>query len=233
MTVALYVVWLVGRIFSLDSPRWRRFIYRTWARAFARMLKIEVTVVGQVPTPPFFLVTNHTGYVDIPMLRTVVEGVFVAKQEISGWPVVGTIIRNMGNIFIDRQNRRDIPRAGNEVIERLEAGEGVIIFPEGTTSNGRQILPFKPSFFEFAARAGIPVHYATVTYSTRDGHLPASTAVAWADDTPLTFHLARLFAMRGFHATVRFGEAPVTVGDRKLLARELEDRMRESFVPFN
>ena len=232
-TMVLYVFFLIGRIISLNSLRWRRFIYRTWARLFVRLMRVKIDVVGTPPTPPFFLVTNHTGYVDVPTLRVIVEGVFVAKHEIASWPIVGGIIGNMGNIYINRQNRRDIPRAGTEVIERLQAGEGVIVFPEGTTSNGQQILPFNSSFLEFAARAEIPVHYASITYKTKDGMPPASTSVAWWDDTPLTFHMTRLFSMKGFQATVRFGEGPVTSDDRKQLARELEASMRDSFTPFD
>ncbi|MBK7704183.1 MAG: 1-acyl-sn-glycerol-3-phosphate acyltransferase [Acidobacteria bacterium] len=68
------------------------------------------------PKPPFFLVCNHLSYVDIPTLRCVVEGVFVAKREIRDWPVAGRIISDFGQIFIDRTNRRDIPRAGTRIV---------------------------------------------------------------------------------------------------------------------
>lgn len=233
MTVLLYAVWLPGRLLTGNSPRWRRFIYSLWARRFCRLLDIEFEVIGAPPSPPFFLVANHTGYVDIPAIRTLVEGVFVAKSEISGWPVAGTIIRNMGNVFIDRAKRRDIPRAGTEIVRRLEAGDGVIVFPEGTSSDGKQVLPFNSSFLEFAAQSRIPVHYASVSYSTRDGDPPPSIAVAWADETPLAEHMARLFALGGFKARISFGDGPVTGSDRKALARELEDAVRRSFAPLD
>jgi 1-acyl-sn-glycerol-3-phosphate acyltransferase len=103
---------------------------------------MEIEVIGTPPKPPFFLVTNHLSYVDIGALRSVVKGVFVAKIEVSQWFVAGRIVRDMGIVFIDRKNRRDIPRAGAEIIHRLDEGEGVIVFPEGTSTKGEDILPF-------------------------------------------------------------------------------------------
>jgi 1-acyl-sn-glycerol-3-phosphate acyltransferase len=232
-TLALYTLWLTGRLFVGRAPRWRRFIYRVWARIFARLLRIRVTVVGTPPVPPFFLVANHVGYVDIPAVRSAVEGVFVAKSEISGWPVVGTIIGDMGTIYINRASRRDIPRAGAEILESFDRGEGVIVFPEGTSSDGRQILPFNSSFMEFAAKAGIPVHHVTIHYKTGEGHPPASTAVAWADETPLHRHMARLFGMKGFDAVLTFGAESVSSSDRKELSRMLEEAVRENFRPLD
>ena len=106
-----------------------------------------IEVIGDPPTPPFFLVTNHLSYVDIAALRATVKGIFVAKAEVNEWFLAGRIVRDMGVIFIDRNNRRDIPRAGAEIIRKLNEGEGVIVFPEGTSTKGEDILPFNSSFF--------------------------------------------------------------------------------------
>lgn len=232
-TLALYTLWLIGAVFVGRRRRWRSFIFRTWARVFADMLGMRVRVVGPIPQEPYFLVCNHTGYVDIPAIRCVLDGVFVAKSEISSWPVAGRVIRDMGNIFINRQNRRDIPRAGFEVKERLDAGEGVIVFPEGTSSDGKSVLPFNSSFLEFAAQSGLAVHYASLSYDTCDGDLPASRTVAWADMTPLGTHMRNLFAAKGFEATLTFGEEPVSTGDRKQLARDLHSAVERSFSPLD
>lgn len=231
MTLALYILWMCGAIFVGRKPAWRIFIQGTWARAFTSLLGMRIQVVGPVPEKPFFLVSNHTGYVDIPALRTVTEGVFVAKNEISSWPVAGRIIRDMGNIFINRQSRRDIPRAGGQVKERLDEGEGVIVFAEGTSSDGKQVLAFHSSFLEFAAQSNLPVHYATVTYDTGIESAPASSAVAWADLTPLAIHMRNLFALKGFEATIRFGDGPIRSNDRKALARELHTAVETLFTP--
>ena len=137
----------------------------------------------------------------------------------------------MGTIFIDRTNRRDIPRAGEQIIERLDAGEGVVVFPEGTSTKGETVLPFNSSFLEFAARAQIPVSYAAISYRTPPGELPASLAACWWEDISFFAHLWRLFKVREYTAVINFGEEPVVNPDRKVLANELRRRVAEKFIP--
>lgn len=192
---------------------------------------MELEVIGTPPPPPFFMVSNHLSYVDICALRMVTKGVFVAKSEISGWFLAGRIVRDMGNIFIDRQNRRDIPRAGEEIIERLNEGEGVIVFPEGTSTKGEDVLPFNSSFLQFAAERDLPVSYAAISYRTPEGEMPASDAVCWWEDISFGAHMFRLFTVRKFTAVVSFGDEPISGTDRKLLAKELHQRVNERFVP--
>jgi 1-acyl-sn-glycerol-3-phosphate acyltransferase len=230
-TLFLYSLWMLGRLFVGSRNSWRRFIYSTWARFFKGLLRVRITVVGIVPQPPYFLVANHMGYADIPVLRSVLEGVFVAKHEISQWPVVGRIISDMGNIFINRQSRADIPRAGEEILAALDIGEGVIVFPEGTSSEGAEILQFNSSFLEFAARRELPIHYATISYSIPGEAESPRKLVAWADTTPLREHVSRLFELGGFDATVTFGEAPLSHSDRKELAKLLHTAITATFVP--
>ena len=192
---------------------------------------MRIEVIGSPPNPPFFLVCNHLSYTDIAALRAVVKGIFVAKNEVQSWFLAGRIVRDMGTIFINRTNRRDIPRAGEEIIARLDAGEGVIVFPEGTSTKGEEVLPFNSSFLEFAARGGVPVSYASITYTTPEGEMPASTAACWWEDIGFFEHLWRLFKVREYMATITFGEEPVINTDRKILAVELRRRVAEKFIP--
>lgn len=192
---------------------------------------MTVETVGDPPKPPFFLVCNHLGYVDIPALRLAANGVFVAKSEIKDWFLAGAMIRNMGNIFIDRKNRRDIPRAGADVIKKLGEGEGVILFPEGTSTKGESVLQFNSSFLEFAARTDLPVSYACIRYVTPEGGPPPSESVCWWDDTTFLNHLFRLFTLPSFRAVITFGEEPVTDIDRKSLAATLHQRVEDIYVP--
>ena len=113
----------------------------------------------------------------------------------------------------------------------LNDGEGVIVFPEGTSTKGEEVLPFNSSFFEFAAEADIPVSYVALGYRTPQGELPASEAVCWWDDTTFMAHMLRLFSLPSFTAILHFGEQPVLNTDRKKLAHELHDRVAGSFVP--
>ena len=178
LTLFIYSVWWLTSFFIPNKQYWRQNAFKLWCLAFVRISKMEIEVIGSSPKPPFFLVSNHLSYTDIPALRMVAEGVFVAKHDIQQWFVAGRIVRDMGTIFIDRGNRRDIPRAGKKIIDRLESGEGVIVFPEGTSTKGENVLPFNSSFFEFAARADLPVRYAAISYSSPKEKCPQATPFA-------------------------------------------------------
>lgn len=230
-TLGLYSAWWVGAIFVGEKPSWRRTIFRAWAKSFVAIANMKIEIKGEPPKPPFFLVFNHLGYVDVATIRAVVEGIFVAKGDIKTWFLAGRIVRDMGTIFIDRTNRRDIPRAGAEIIERVKTGEGVIIFPEGTSTKGETILPFNSSFLEFAAAAELSVSYASVSYRTADASARASDSICWWDDISFGDHLWKLFSLDGFTATLTFGDAPVQNPNRKLLAAELREKIAQDFVP--
>jgi 1-acyl-sn-glycerol-3-phosphate acyltransferase len=230
-TFGFYGIWFVGAFFVPNKPFWQQLIFRLWAQAFVKISGIKIEVAGSAPTPPFFLVSNHLSYVDIPVLRAVAEGVFVAKGEIDNWFLAGKMVGDLGMIFIDRQNRRDIPRAGREIIKKLSEGEGVIVFPEGTSSKGEEVLPFNSSFLEFAAQTDLPVHYAAISYQTPEGEPRASETICWWDERSLAEHMWRVFEVREFTARISFGDEPVQNPDRKELARKLREKVSERFIP--
>lgn len=230
-TLGLYSLWFLALIFIPNKIYWRQLIFKLWSESFQRIANMNIECIGTPPQAPFFLVCNHLSYVDIPALRSVAQGIFVAKGEIEGWFLAGRIVRDMGNIFIDRQNRRDIPRAGQEIISHLNDGEGVMVFPEGTSTKGEEVLPFNSSFLEFAARTELAVSYCSIYYKTPDGEMPASEAVCWWDDTTFMNHMFRLFSVKGFTAVIDFGDAPIANPNRKKLAQELHEKVSEKFIP--
>ncbi|MBE7515333.1 MAG: 1-acyl-sn-glycerol-3-phosphate acyltransferase [Chloracidobacterium sp.] len=230
-TFGNYGVLLAASPFVRDRLRFRRRIFARWTQAFARITGMKLVVNGKPPEPPFFLVANHLGYVDIAALRIAVEGVFVAKAEIRSWPFVGRIVASIGTVFIDRQNRRDIPRAGSEIIERLDEGEGVIVFPEGTSTKGEAVIAFNSSFLQFAAARHIPVSYAAITYLMPGGRLSANQAICWWEDIGFFAHLWRLLKEKEYTAVVTFGDAPIENSNRKELAKQLHDRVTSIFTP--
>lgn len=232
-TFAIYGLWWGGRLVVPNKQLWRQVIFHWWSRAFALIARMELEVVGTPPKPPFFLVSNHLSYVDIPVLRLAANGIFVAKSEIKDWFLAGAMIVNMGNVFIDRKNRRDIPRAGAEIIKKLDQQEGVILFPEGTSTKGEAVLPFNSSFLEFAATTDLPVSYAVIRYATPDDGPTPSERLCWWDDTGFLMHLWRLFSLPTFRAIVTFGDEPVTDTDRKRLTAKLQERVSEIFVPMS
>lgn len=230
-TFTIYGLWWILSWVVPNKQLWRQIIFHWWSRSFAILARMKVETVGTPPKPPFFLVSNHLSYVDIPALRLAANGIFVAKSEIKDWFLAGAMIRNMGNIFIDRKNRRDIPRAGAEVLKKLDEQEGVILFPEGTSTKGETILPFNSSFLEFAARTGLPVSYASICYVTPEGGPTPSERVCWWDETTFLQHLFRLFSLPSFKAVITFGDEPVADVDRKKLASRLQQHVEEVFVP--
>ena len=230
-TIALYVVWRVSSLFIPNKQYWRQLAFGSWTKFFVYISGMKIEVIGEPPTPPFFLASNHLSYTDIAALRAVVPGVFVAKREIDEWPIAGRLVRDMGVIFINRTNRRDIPRAGAEIIEKLDGGEGVIIFPEGTSTKGETVLPFNSSFFEFAARIDLPVSYAAISYRTPPGGPTASEVVCWWEDISFIAHMMRLFTISEYTAVITFGEEPILDTDRKRLAEELHRKVDEHFIP--
>ncbi len=230
-SICLYTFWWVTSIFIPNKQYWRQLTLGLWSQGFVRISGMELEVIGEAPKPPFFLVANHLGYADIPALRAAATGIFVAKHDIGTWFLAGRMVRDMGNVFVNRANRRDIPRAGEEIIEKLSQGEGVIVFPEGTSTKGEDVLPFNSSFLEFAARTDLPVSYAAISYRTPPGEPTASEAVCWWDDTGFVAHMYRLFSLPSYTAVITFGEEPVVMPDRKQLAEKLREKVKERFIP--
>ena len=234
-TLGIQVTLHAGLLFTIASPRlaarWRSFIFKSWSRGLLLISGVRRRTVGDPPKAPFLLVSNHLSYVDIAVLGSVVGGVFVAKAEISNWPAVGFLCRSVETIFIDREMRRDIPEVMREIERQLGHGQGIILFPEGTSSSGASILPFRPALLEPAARSGQPVSYAAVSYQTPKGEPPTHLSVCWWGGMPFAPHALEFFKLRRIDATVVFGDRQFQGGDRKILANELHSAVLNSFQP--
>ncbi len=230
-TFGLYGIWYVGDFIIPNKQYWRQIIFGLFSKSFVKISGMKIEVIGERPKAPFFLVSNHLSYTDIPALRAVIQSVFVAKADIIDWFAAGRIFRDMGTIFINRENRRDIPRAGAEILEKLNAGEGVVVFPEGTSTKGEKVLPFNSSFFEFAAKTDLPIHYASITYQIENSEKKASNIVCWWEDISFMEHLWRLFQLKEYKAIINFGYESVVNPNRKELAKELWNRVNEKFIP--
>jgi len=202
-----------------------------WARCMAPVLGLRTETIGRPPTPPFLLVCNHLGYIDVVTLGRSLPAVFVARGDAADWPLFGKVCRAGGTLFIDRARKRDIPRVAAEIEAALRQGAGVVVFPEGTSSAGDRVERFKSSLLEVAARASLPVCYATLTYRTPEGSGPARTRVCWWGDTGLVEHVLGLFRLPRIWATVEFGEETITADDRKKLAVMLWNAVSARFRP--
>ncbi len=192
---------------------------------------MEVSVIGEAPKLPFFLVSNHLSYMDIVALSSVTDCVFIAKSEIAGWAGVGRMARGIGTIFIERTNYQDLPRVISRIEQALAEGKGIILFAEGTSGMGDRVLPFSSALLEPAARLGVPVSYASIRYTTPPTEMPAYRAVSWWGEMTLMPHLIELLKVPAFNASIRFGSERICERDRKILSRRLWNAVSESFVP--
>lgn len=189
------------------------------ARRVLRALNITVEVTGTPPTSGL-LVSNHLSYVDIPVFAAATPMVFVAKSEVRGWPAFGWFARRAGTIFLRRARRWDVERVTREIRDALAAGQVVMLFPEGTSSDGRQVLPFRSSLLEPACGHIGGVHPATVSYAMQDGQ--EERDICYYGEMTLLPHLLNLMTKRHVRAQVRFGPALAAEDGRKELARRLQ-----------
>lgn len=202
------------------GPARRSRFLHAWARGAHRILGVRTVVRGEPPRPPFFLACNHLGYLDVVVLAASVPCCFVAKSEVARWPVLGALVRSMGTIFVDRESAGDLSRVVDRMAEAVTQGPGIAFFPEGTSSAGETVLPFRSSLFEAPVRTGFPVSCAGLRYRTRSADPPAEAAVAWWGDMRFAGHFWRLLGLRRIDADLRFAPRPVAGSDRKGLALE-------------
>ncbi len=235
MTPILYLarllVWPVVLVSEKADRRLRRWLLQSWARLFAVVAGVKVVVRGTPPKPPFFIVANHVSYMDMLILNHQTGSIFVSREDVQFWPIIGFMAKSVYVIFIDRQDKRDTVRVNKLIEHALEMGDGVAVFAESRISCGLDVEPFKSSLIEPAIANRIPVHYATVTYETPEGCPLASKIIGWWRPEPFFAHLLRLLRCPGFTVTIRFGPEPISGTDRKELAERLHAAVREQFVP--
>jgi 1-acyl-sn-glycerol-3-phosphate acyltransferase len=233
LTLLLMVTWLARPFARLISARaaarLRARQMRAWARIVLRVLGVRVERDGTPPVAPFLLVSNHLSYLDVLVYWSQVECSFLSKADVRSWPLLGWAIRGAGTLFIDRSLRAGVRPALEAVRARLALGEGVILFPEGTSSPGDGILPLKASLFAAAEAADGRVFVSVISYGTDDPSAPARECVAWWGDMEFSPHFWRLLQIPRIRARVRFGDAPLTGGDRKLLARAAHTELERIF----
>lgn len=230
-----FVVWLATRVLVLlpgdPGHRAHRFCVWSWATLVTKLLGVRIEVDGTPPEPPFFLVSNHLSYLDVIVLFTVVDGFFLAKSEVASWPVLGFLARATGTEFVDRGRKADILRANERLSKRLVTGRGIIVFPEGTSSEGAEVLPFKPSLLQPAVALEIPLSTVSVAYRTANPDPPAHLSVCWWGDMTFFDHFFALLGLRSIDARLNFGHSQVSGSDRKELASQAHVAICEHFQP--
>jgi 1-acyl-sn-glycerol-3-phosphate acyltransferase len=197
-------------------------------RICRRIIGMDVISRGKIAAPgPVLFVANHSSYLDITVLGSLIPGSFIAKREVAGWPLFGLLAKLQRTVFVDRTARRKVKAQRGEIEGRLVAGDYLILFPEGTSDDGMRVLPFKSALLA-AAETPIDgrfplVQPVSITYTRLDG-MPMGRALrpffAWYGDMVLFPHLWGVLGLGVVTVEVTFHE-PVTVAgfpSRKALA---------------
>lgn len=163
-------------------------LLRFGSRSIFTALGIRLRVRGAIPREPALLVANHLSWTDIVAILATHRCTFVAKREVSRWPVVGWLGVQLGVIWTDRTRRRSVLGTIADIETTLRGGTSVLLFAEGTTGNGAQLLPFKSSLIEAACRAGAPVVPLAITATA----LPPVDALCWIGDESLLQSIPRV-----------------------------------------
>ncbi len=151
-----------------------------WCRWLCRLYGIHLETRGEPPaSPPLMFVSNHVSWLDIIVLSALQPVVFLSKSEVADWPLIGPVATGLGTLYIQRGRKAAAERATSTMVQALRQGRRVLFFPEGTTSTGLDVLPFRPRLFQAAIDAGAPVQPIAIRYCLPDGgHAPAVPFVA-------------------------------------------------------
>lgn len=198
--------WTVVLVFPELHSRQKEERIRVWALALLALLAIKLEVIGRPPTRgPVMLVCNHISWLDIYVILAVCHCRFVAKAEVGRWPLIGTLATAAGTLFIERESRRDALRVVQQLANRLQAGEAIAVFPEGTSSDGVGVLPFHANLVQAAIAARAPVQPAALRFSDA-GSGAHSEAACYINNDSLLGSIWRILNAPPQCATLMFGE---------------------------
>lgn len=237
LTLLLLPLQLIGRAFGL----WlRRIIPQLYHRILCALIGVRIHEVGRRSTAgPALILSNHVSWLDICVVGALGPVVFVAKSEVATWPVLGWLARLQRTVFINRQARHQTGAATRDIAGRLLGGDAVVLFAEGTSSDGTRVLPFRSSLVGAVHHAlGNSTHHTHVTVQPMSlayvgfSGVPMGRSlrerVAWYGDADLIPHLLHVLSSGAVDVTVSWGEAKAydISTDRKAIARDAERSVR-------
>ena len=209
--------WLLHLRGPLTLERRARWVQQT-ARGILASLGIEYRLEGQPPTRGL-VVCNHLSYIDILVLSAAMPCFFVAKIEIGGWPFFGKAARSGGTIFVDRSSLASAQSVAEQMTERLmlPIPIPVLLFPEGTSTDGSEVIRFHSRLIDPATSLRVPITTVAIRYAIEDG--TEERELCWYGDETFVNHLWKVLGVAGFEADLRFGESRVYT-DRRRAADE-------------
>jgi 1-acyl-sn-glycerol-3-phosphate acyltransferase len=216
-------MWTIVFRFPKLAQHEREARVHAWAQAMLRGVGITLTVQGRpVAAGPALLVANHLSWLDIVVLHASRYCRFVSKSDIKHWPLVGTLASGAGTLYIERESRRDAHRVVHHMVERLQLGEVLAVFPEGTTGDGIAMKPFHANLLQAAISADAPVQPVALRFVDADTG-QTSFAPRYIDDDSIFVSIWQTLCVKELRAEVVFGEAQRGNGrDRRAWAADLQ-----------
>jgi lyso-ornithine lipid O-acyltransferase len=181
----------------------------------ARRLSMSIAVSGTLPTYGL-VVSNHLSYLDILLYAAVMPCIFVSKSEVLNWPMFGILARCGGTIFTERRRVHGVNDSARRIGDALRLGIPVMLFPEGTSTDGNMVLPFLSALFEPAIATNSPIHTAAIGYSVSDG---VEADLCYYGEITFLPHLLAALAHDGVEGRIAFGDQLDGQADRKLAAK--------------
>jgi len=218
----LHGMWTVATRFPNATPQVRMELNRAWSVEMLRRCGMKLVVHNDQARldSGALVVGNHVSWIDIYVVNAWRPTPFVSKAEVRSWPVVGWLAQQLDTIFLQREKRSDAKRIMHELAQRLVRGELMCVFPEGTTSLGRDLLPFHSNLFQAAVSAACPVQPICLMYEDANGR--QSEAPAYIDDLTLPFTLNAMLRDTPLTAHLYVCDAIAPGADRRVLARQAQ-----------
>lgn len=220
--------WTIWRHFPKLTQPERDAQVQVWAATMLRRLSINLVVHGNSAVQgPLLLASNHISWLDILVIHAARHCRFISKSDVKHWPLVGMLATGAGTLYIERQSRRDAMRVVHQMAERLRQADILAIFPEGTTGDGLQVLPFHANLLQAAISADAPVQPIALHFSDRlTGKY--SLAPCYVGDDTLVASVWRTLCASNLQAQVQFGDVQVANGrNRRAWADDLRDSIMD------
>jgi 1-acyl-sn-glycerol-3-phosphate acyltransferase len=201
-----------------------------WCRRIVRVLGFRCEVEGCVP-PGGAVVSNHLSYLDILLYSSVQPFVMVAKTEVRGWPLLGWLTAQAGTVYVQRGGGpKTYPAVNAAMAEAYRSGLPVLFFPEGTTTDGAGVLPFRRGLFHSVLNNGVSVRTAALRYSLESCSVNRGATVGedvcWWGEMGFTSHMFWLLGLRGLEAQIRFGDEVLERQDRFVLSEATHAKVK-------
>ena len=226
---------IASLLLPISTKSFKKVLIKWWCQRLLAAFNLRVVTRGYIPSKKERLTTsmfvaNHISWTDIHALNSVIALRFIAKSEIKSWPVIGYLANKSNVLFIDRAKRQDAARIVNNAAMSLKAGDNLCFFPEGTTTDGTMVMPFKGSLVQAAIQTNATIRPVAIRYPNPNGTV--NTGVAYAGETTMRESIQEVLSQKRpivelhFLAPISISELTAENKDRRHLTLHIESLIR-------